>query len=164
VKTIRPADPPKLEIKKDAKGMVTVVGSTIIPVSSAADLMHVVEEGLAKRHVSSTQMNRESSRSHLVISVLIEATNLQTQAVTRGKLSFVDLAGSERWVGGGGVCGREEEERGRAVLCLFAGRPSAWTGFALRVHRVWLPASYIHADECVKKCFCPPCLPFLDCL
>lgn len=99
VKTIRPMEPPKLEIKKDAKGMVTVVGATVVPVASAAELMHVVEEGLAKRHVSSTQMNRESSRSHLVISVLIEATNLQTQAVTRGKLSFVDLAGSERWVG-----------------------------------------------------------------
>ena len=46
--------------------------------------------------MASTQMNRESSRSHLIISVCIEATNLQTQNVTRGKLSFVDLAGSER--------------------------------------------------------------------
>lgn len=30
------------------------------------------------------------------MSVIIEATNLQTQNVTKGKLSFVDLAGSER--------------------------------------------------------------------
>ena len=52
--------------------------------------------GQQRRHVASTQMNRESSRSHLIISVCIEATNLQTQNVTRGKLSFVDLAGSER--------------------------------------------------------------------
>lgn len=42
------------------------------------------------------QMNRESSRSHLIITVCIESTNLQTQNVARGKLSFVDLAGSER--------------------------------------------------------------------
>ena len=41
-------------------------------------------------------MNRESSRSHLIISLVVEATNLQTQSVARGKLSFVDLAGSER--------------------------------------------------------------------
>lgn len=41
-------------------------------------------------------MNSESSRSHLVMSVYIESTNLQTQAVARGKISFVDLAGSER--------------------------------------------------------------------
>lgn len=41
-------------------------------------------------------MNRESSRSHLIMTICIEATNLQTQSVSRGKLSFVDLAGSER--------------------------------------------------------------------
>ena len=38
----------------------------------------------------------ESSRSHLVIGVLIESTNRVTGQVTRGKLSLVDLAGSER--------------------------------------------------------------------
>jgi len=42
-------------------------------------------------------MNRESSRSHLIMSIVIESTNLQTQNVTKGKLSFVDLAGSERY-------------------------------------------------------------------
>lgn len=41
-------------------------------------------------------MNVESSRSHLIISVVIESTNLQTQSSVKGKLSFVDLAGSER--------------------------------------------------------------------
>ena len=41
-------------------------------------------------------MNDESSRSHLIIGVVVSATNLQTQSVTAGKLSFVDLAGSER--------------------------------------------------------------------
>ena len=47
-------------------------------------------------------MNRESSRSHLIMTVCIEATNLQTQTVSRGKLSFVDLAGSERCARGAG--------------------------------------------------------------
>ncbi len=41
-------------------------------------------------------MNRESSRSHLLISCLLEGVDSQSQAVTRGKLTFVDLAGSER--------------------------------------------------------------------
>ena len=54
-------------------------------------------QGLAKRHIASTNMNHESSRSHLIISCMIEGVNLQSQAVTRGKISFVDLAGSERW-------------------------------------------------------------------
>lgn len=87
---------PKLEIKKDPRGMVTVQGSTLIEVSSAKELRDAIEFGQQRRHVAGTQMNRESSRSHLVMSFVIEGTNLQTQTVTRGKLSFVDLAGSER--------------------------------------------------------------------
>lgn len=87
---------PKLEIKKDPKGVVTVPGATIVEVFSARELMSTIEEGQKRRHVSSTQMNRESSRSHLIITICIETTNLQTQSVARGKLSFVDLAGSER--------------------------------------------------------------------
>jgi hypothetical protein len=86
----------KLEIKKDPKGVVTVPGATVVEVSSARELLATIEEGQKRRHVSSTQMNRESSRSHLIITVCVETTNLQTQNVARGKLSFVDLAGSER--------------------------------------------------------------------
>ena len=41
-------------------------------------------------------MNDTSSRSHLVFSILIEVTNLETNSRTVGKLSLVDLAGSER--------------------------------------------------------------------
>lgn len=87
---------PKLEIKKDPRGVVTVPGVTVVEVLSAAQLMESIQAGLTRRHTSSTNMNRESSRSHLIITVQIESTNLQTQTVTRGKLSFVDLAGSER--------------------------------------------------------------------
>ncbi len=43
-----------------------------------------------------TEMNAESSRSHLIIGVIIESTNLSTGTVIKGKLSLVDLAGSER--------------------------------------------------------------------
>eukprot|EP00873_Tetraselmis_striata_P004861 jgi/Tetstr1/425125/TSEL_015587.t1 len=87
---------PKLDIKKDAKGLVTVQGATTIEVTSAKELRDAIEFGQQRRHVAGTAMNRESSRSHLVMSFVIEGTNLQTQAVTKGKLSFVDLAGSER--------------------------------------------------------------------
>eukprot|EP00878_Enallax_costatus_P038268 GHUV01043455.1.p1 GENE.GHUV01043455.1~~GHUV01043455.1.p1 ORF type:complete len:1268 (+),score=413.50 GHUV01043455.1:1733-5536(+) len=93
---IVPEQPPKLEIKKDPKGLVTVTGASTVPATSAQQLLGVIEQGLARRHVSSTAMNRESSRSHLIISCIIEGVNMQSQAVTRGKLSFVDLAGSER--------------------------------------------------------------------
>ena len=88
--------PPKLDIKKDAKGWVTIQNATVVPVGSKEDIMHVVESGLKVRRTASTKMNVESSRSHLVFSLVIETTDLQTQQVTRGKISFVDLAGSER--------------------------------------------------------------------
>jgi len=41
-------------------------------------------------------MNDASSRSHLVFSIIIESTNVNTGVRTTGKLSFVDLAGSEK--------------------------------------------------------------------
>ncbi|CAI5934130.1 unnamed protein product, partial [Closterium sp. NIES-64] len=86
----------KLEVKKDAKGMVVVENATLIEVEYLSQLEAVVEGGMERRAVAGTQMNAESSRSHLVLSIVIETTDLQTQNVCRGKLSLVDLAGSER--------------------------------------------------------------------
>ena len=42
------------------------------------------------------ELNAESSRSHLVIGIVIESINKANGQVVRGKLSLVDLAGSER--------------------------------------------------------------------
>ncbi|KAG0461730.1 hypothetical protein HPP92_022027 [Vanilla planifolia] len=86
----------KLEIKKDSKGMVSIENITTSQVSNYEELMSVITKGAEQRHVGGTQMNDESSRSHLILSIIIESTNLQTQTLARGKLSFVDLAGSER--------------------------------------------------------------------
>eukprot|EP00850_Spirogloea_muscicola_P016207 SM000130S27094 [mRNA] locus=s130:100733:108576:+ [translate_table: standard] len=86
----------KLEIRKDAKGMVVVENATLLPVKTLAELEAIVGKGMAMRVTAGTNMNAESSRSHLIMSIVIESTNLQSQAVTRGKLSLVDLAGSER--------------------------------------------------------------------
>ncbi|XP_041465181.1 myosin-10-like [Lytechinus variegatus] len=89
-------EPPKLDIKKDKKGMVYINGSVIQEAGNSKELYGLFEEGSANRHVASTKMNAESSRSHLVIGVIIESTNLGTGAVVKGKLTLVDLAGSER--------------------------------------------------------------------
>ncbi|WRX07867.1 MyTH4 domain - like 1 [Theobroma cacao] len=86
----------KLDIKKDPKGMVAVENATVMPISTFEELKSIIHRGSERRHISGTQMNEESSRSHLILSIVIESTNLQTQSVARGKLSFVDLAGSER--------------------------------------------------------------------
>ncbi|EEF33851.1 kinesin-like protein KIN-14E [Ricinus communis] len=88
--------PLKLDIKKDSKGMVSIENVTVVTISTFDELQSIIQRGFEKRHTSGTQMNEESSRSHLILSIVIESTNLQTQSVARGKLSFVDLAGSER--------------------------------------------------------------------
>ncbi|GMI68275.1 ZWICHEL, KINESIN-LIKE CALMODULIN-BINDING PROTEIN, POTATO KINESIN-LIKE CALMODULIN-BINDING PROTEIN [Hibiscus trionum] len=99
----------KLDIKKDAKGMVAVENATVLPISTFEELKSIIQRGSERRHISGTQMNEESSRSHLILSVVIESTNLQTQSFSRGKLSFVDLAGSERVKKSGSVGGQLKE-------------------------------------------------------
>lgn len=42
------------------------------------------------------EMNVESSRSHLIVGIMVESRNLTNGNVSTGKLSLVDLAGSER--------------------------------------------------------------------
>ncbi|KAL5063528.1 hypothetical protein RYX36_025265 [Vicia faba] len=86
----------RLDIKKDSTGMVVVENTTVVSISTIEELNNIIHKGSERRHISGTQMNAESSRSHLILSIVIESTNLQSQSVARGKLSFVDLAGSER--------------------------------------------------------------------
>ena len=59
-------------------------------------LIQTIKDGQSKRKVASTQMNSESSRSHLIMSIVIECTDLNTKVTNVGKISLVDLAGSER--------------------------------------------------------------------
>jgi Kinesin motor domain len=54
-------------------------------------------------------MNSDSSRSHLICSIVISSTNIRTGSVVRGKLTLVDLAGSER-VGKSGAAGDQLKE------------------------------------------------------
>lgn len=53
---------PKLEIKKDPKGVVSVPGTTLVDnITSARELMDVIESGLARRRVASTQARRRGA-------------------------------------------------------------------------------------------------------
>ena len=51
--------------------------------------------GSERRTTASTQMNSESSRSHLICSIVVRLTNKRTGTEVIGKLTLVDLAGSE---------------------------------------------------------------------
>lgn len=93
-----------------------VVGATQMNVESAQDALVALQKGMVRRVTGATAMNQSSSRSHAILSVMIEqrqrqvATASTTAAqqetkpaaatslvqVKRSKFNFVDLAGSER--------------------------------------------------------------------
>lgn len=68
---------------------MSIENVTILSFSTYEELRSIIQRGSEQRHTSGTQMNAESSRSHLVLSVVIESTNLQSQSLARGKVSFV---------------------------------------------------------------------------
>eukprot|EP00817_Percolomonadidae_sp_ATCC50343_P000272 CAMPEP_0117425164 /NCGR_PEP_ID=MMETSP0758-20121206/5470_1 /TAXON_ID=63605 /ORGANISM="Percolomonas cosmopolitus, Strain AE-1 (ATCC 50343)" /LENGTH=915 /DNA_ID=CAMNT_0005209443 /DNA_START=899 /DNA_END=3646 /DNA_ORIENTATION=- len=89
-------DLPDYAIKKDRHGNVIVTNVELKEASSAEELFNHYSKALVKRHVRETNMNAESSRSHLIFSIHIESKNRTNGETTYGKLSLVDLAGSEK--------------------------------------------------------------------
>ena len=74
---------------------------TYVSVSSAAQVVDALSTGSKNRKVSSTAMNADSSRSHLILSVYVVGKSrfpLSSGAIKEfsGKLHLIDLAGSER--------------------------------------------------------------------
>jgi kinesin family protein 3/17 len=67
-------------------------------VKSIPEMEHVMEIGNSNRTVGFTQMNAQSSRSHSIFSITVEAAEkFKGETKLRmGKLHLVDLAGSER--------------------------------------------------------------------
>uniref|UniRef100_A0A3Q2Q9T9 Kinesin-like protein n=1 Tax=Fundulus heteroclitus TaxID=8078 RepID=A0A3Q2Q9T9_FUNHE len=85
----------RVEIKRNRKGVVFAQGAETKDASSAQELYALFQQACANRHISAT-MNVESSRSHLIVGIMVESKNLANGSVNTGKLSLVDLAGSER--------------------------------------------------------------------
>ena len=69
--------------------MVFVQNAEVKEAKTAEELLTLFNDGSSNRHVASTKMNSESSRSHLIISVVIETCNKITDAVLRGKVRNV---------------------------------------------------------------------------
>jgi kinesin family member C2/C3 len=66
------------------------------PVNSVSDVETLIGKGNTNRSTFATDMNEHSSRSHLILSLYIAATNKLTNEKTASKLHLIDLAGSER--------------------------------------------------------------------
>jgi Kinesin motor domain len=66
--------------------------------SSAHDMLNILKQGALRRHTGATLMNKESSRSHSVLSTTIETKVMKNGLfnIKISKFHIIDLAGSER--------------------------------------------------------------------
>ena len=82
-----------LQIRED-KGGIFVSNVTHLPVYQATNVFAAIMFAAKRRAVAATQMNSNSSRSHVLLTLTVERR--YSTATKRGVLTFVDLAGSER--------------------------------------------------------------------
>ncbi|XP_041639014.1 kinesin heavy chain [Cheilinus undulatus] len=85
-----------LSVHEDKYRVPYVKGCTERFVTSPEEVMDVIDEGKANRHIAVTNMNEHSSRSHSIFLINIKQENVETEQKLCGKLYLVDLAGSEK--------------------------------------------------------------------
>uniref|UniRef100_A0A667XKF9 Kinesin-like protein n=1 Tax=Myripristis murdjan TaxID=586833 RepID=A0A667XKF9_9TELE len=85
-----------LSVHEDKNRVPYVKGCTERFVTSPEEVMDVIDEGKANRHVAVTNMNEHSSRSHSIFLINIKQEHVETEQKLSGKLYLVDLAGSEK--------------------------------------------------------------------
>ena len=70
-----------------------------LKVESAEQMLAILNAGRNNRAKGETDMNKDSSRSHSLFTIIIENSSIDSMGETHyrmGKLNLVDLAGSER--------------------------------------------------------------------
>jgi len=84
-----------LELREDHRGQrITVAGLSEITTSSRKEVVSLLIKGNKARTMEPTAANQTSSRSHALLSIMVQArTPLGTK---QGRLFLTDLAGSER--------------------------------------------------------------------
>ena len=87
-----------LQIRWDQRQGFFVEGLLVIECKKPEDIVEVILQGAKNRKKGSHELNKDSSRSHSILTVYI-ISEFQSQGENfkkYGKISFVDLAGSER--------------------------------------------------------------------
>jgi len=102
-----------LHVREDLKKGVYVEGLIEENVASAKEMIDVIVRGSRNRHVGSTSMNKESSRSHSVLTTIIETKSMKEGGgvwnIKTSRFHIIDLAGSERQKFTGAVGDRLKE-------------------------------------------------------
>ncbi|XVF27786.1 hypothetical protein REPUB_Repub14bG0138900 [Reevesia pubescens] len=107
-------------IKHDANGNTYVSDLTIVDVSSITEISSLLRQAAQSRSVGRTQMNEQSSRSHMVFTLRISGINEGTEQQVQGVLNLIDLAGSERLSRSGATGDRLKETQAinKSLSCL----------------------------------------------
>lgn len=116
---------PMCNLREDIKkGCVYVEGNMDPTISTPSEALHWLTLGSRHRHIASTAMNRESSRSHSIFTLHIQSSTLDCQShltdVRESRFHLVDLAGSERqqWTGATGLRLKEAGNINKSLLAL----------------------------------------------
>lgn len=104
-------------IHEDKTNGVHVRGLSQAFVSCASEMAIVIKQGCKNRRTGSTNMNSESSRSHLISQVILTQKDITSGEVRKSHLFLVDLAGSEK-VDRSGATGVTLEEARKINLSL----------------------------------------------
>ncbi|XP_037643018.1 kinesin-like protein KIF2C isoform X1 [Sebastes umbrosus] len=84
----------KLRVLEDERQQVQVVGLEEVYVSTAEEVIKMIQLGSACRTSGQTSANANSSRSHAILQIVLRRNDRAT--TLHGKFSLVDLAGNER--------------------------------------------------------------------
>eukprot|EP00492_Amphilonche_elongata_P001857 TRINITY_DN219_c0_g1_i3.p1 TRINITY_DN219_c0_g1~~TRINITY_DN219_c0_g1_i3.p1 ORF type:complete len:278 (+),score=76.12 TRINITY_DN219_c0_g1_i3:746-1579(+) len=95
----------KYEVRDDKWGNPHIPGLKDVPVSNIDEVLDQIAIAEQNRHVANTEMNSDSSRSHMLMEISVNGLDKAKDKKIRGRLYLVDLAGSER-VGKSGVTGK----------------------------------------------------------
>jgi len=86
----------KLVPRENRNGNIEVPGLTIRNIDTIEDVRKAMALGVKNRSVGETKMNKDSSRSHLILTIYCEGQDTMSRNSSFGKLHLIDLAGSER--------------------------------------------------------------------
>jgi hypothetical protein len=140
-------DPSKKNLKlQDTGHDINVVGLTVSQVDSVDDALHLMEDGLKGRATGSTKMNDQSSRSHSIFTIHIEALDSKSGAVKQAQLNLVDLSGSES-AKRSGTSGKRFQEGAcvRVFMCTtFAHKHTHPHPPSTRIHPPSQPPTHAH--------------------
>jgi len=87
----------QLSISEDS-GFIYIKGLSYRIANSEEDALNLLFEGETNRTIGQHILNKQSSRSHCIFTILIECRSILSSddKYTASKLNLVDLAGSER--------------------------------------------------------------------